>query len=451
MKAFPPELPGLSAERPYRPPEIFTSVLPNGLTVQVARQGRLPLVTLRLLVRGGLADDAADSPCFAEHLADSLEEGTTTRSGRDMFDLLQGVGGDLRADAGPDAIVVAAHGLASATPVLVGVLADVVRNPAFPRDGVARVKALAREDLETDESEPSFLAGRAFALAIYGLHPYGTVAPTSESIAAVTVRRLREEAKRRLRPERSLLLVVGDVDPGEVTRHVLDAFGGWAASGTGPGPIAEAPRTREGKLVVVDRPGSVQATFLVGCVGVTRRDPDAWPLDVAMTIYGGAFSSRLVQNLRVEKGYTYSTGAVSTWAACRGAVKTWASVRTDVGAAALTEILREMRRMGTEAVAVEELERGRRREAGLHLLSLQTASGLARELADLWLAGLAPEALGETMDALSRITAEDVRRVSHAYLDPDRATVVAVGDGRKLGEGLSSFDPATRSARQAGV
>jgi predicted Zn-dependent peptidase len=197
-------------------------------------------------------------------------------------------------------------------------------------------------------------------------------------------------------------------------------------------------RTRERSIVVLDRPGSVQATLVVGNVGVRRTDPFAWPLDLAVTVYGGAFSSRLVQNLRVEKGYTYSPGAASTWLVGRGVVRTWASVRTDVAGPALAEIFREMERMGREEVAPEELERARRRESGLELLSLQTAAGLAREVGELWLAGLGPEKVGEGVEAFGRVTAPEVLRASREFLDPARAAVVAVGDARRLRKALSS-------------
>jgi zinc protease len=438
-------LPPLPPERPFVVPEVDTFTLANGLEVQTVTVPGLPLVTLRLVIRGGRADDGRVAG-FTELLADALEEGTTSRSAVQLFDLLQDAGGDLNADAATDATIVAAHGLASSLPLLAELLADVVRNADFPRDGVRRVKALSLEDLETDESEPGFLASRAFARAVYGSHPYGTVAPTRSSIRAVTQGRLRAELPRRLRPERALLVVAGAVHPKEV-RQAVEPFAGWEGAGAAPGPPPEAPGTGRRSIVVLDRPGSVQATLVVGNVGTRRTDAAAWPLDLAVTIYGGAFSSRLVQNLRVEKGYTYSPGAASTWLLGRGVVRTWASVRTEVVGPALAEIFREMERMGGEEVGAEELRRARRRESGLHLLSLQTAEGLARELGELWLSGLGPASLGEGVKAFARVTASEVLEASRRFLDPSRTVVVAVGDARKLGKALSSFGAVVRPRR----
>jgi zinc protease len=308
------------------------------------------------------------------------------------------------------------------------------------------VKALALEDLETDESEPAFLASRAFARAVYARHPYAAVAPTRSSIRAVTRERLRAERARRLRPERALLVVAGAVLPEEV-RRAVGPFAGWEGAGTPPGAPPEAPWTGRRTLVVLDRPGSAQATLVVGNVGMRRTDAMAWALDLAVTAYGGAFSSRLVQNLRVEKGYTYSPGAASTWLLGRGVVRTWASVRTEVARPALAEIFREMERMGSEEIGAEELDRARRRESGLELLSLQTAAGIARELGELWLAGLGPGSLGEGVQAFGKVTAAEILEASRRFLDPSRTAVVAVGDARKLAKALSSFGTAIRSAR----
>ncbi len=312
--------------------------------------------------------------------------------------------------------------------------------PAFPADGVARVKDLVREDLETSESEPSYLAVRAFARALYGSHPYGTISPTAASIDAVTPEILAVEAARRLRPERSLLLVAGDVDPAAVHAEAARLFGGWSGAGAPPAavpaPVAPAgPR----RILVLDRPGSVQTNLLVGNLGFPRTDPDAYPLELAMTIYGGSFTSRLVQNLREEKGYTYSPGAGASWLAGCGTVRSYAAVRTEVTGAALNEILYEMERMATTESMDEEMERAFRRDAGSLAISLQTAAGVADEVVRLWVLGLPPEEIGREVDELARVTKADVRRASRRVFGTGAARIVAVGDAAAIREELGTF------------
>ena len=375
---LPAELPPLGPDRPFVRPRVDTFTLENGLEVWSVETPGFPLVALRLVIRGGRGDDAPQVPGFAELLADSLEEGTRSRGAVELFDLLQDAGGDLKADATADAATVTAYGLASSLPLLAELTADVVRNAAFPDEGVRRVKALALEDLTTDESEPAFLASRALSRLLYRRHPYATVAPTRTSIRAVTPALLRAERGRRLRPERALLVVAGAVRAPAV-RRAVEPFAAWKGRGPLPPSPTLAPLTTERSIVILDRPGSVQATLVVGNVGTTRTEAHAWPLDLAVTVYGASFSSRLVQSLRVEKGYTYSPGAASLWLPGRGIVRSWASVRTSVARPALAEIFRQMERMGRDEVGAEELDRARRRESGLSLLALQSAGGVARE------------------------------------------------------------------------
>ena len=208
---LPAELPPLGPDRPFVRPRVDTFTLENGLEVWSVETPGFPLVALRLVIRGGRGDDAPQVPGFAELLADAREEGTRSRGAVELFDLLQDAGGDLKADATADAATVTAYGLASSLPLLAELTADVVRNAAFPDEGVRRVKALALEDLTTDESEPAFLASRALSRLLYRRHPYATVAPTRTSIRAVTPALLRAERGRRLRPERALLVVAGAV------------------------------------------------------------------------------------------------------------------------------------------------------------------------------------------------------------------------------------------------
>ncbi len=434
------DLPLLGPEKAVPAPRVVEATLPGGLDVQVVPWPGVPLASARLVFRGGFSDDDPAEPGLARLLAAALREGTATRTGPEMADLAQEAGGDLSAGAGPDSLVIAASGLASKVGTLLDLVADVVRRPAFPPDGVARVKDLALEELETSESEPFFLAVRAFARAMYGSHPYGTVSPTAASIDAVRPDRLAVEAARRLRPERALLLVAGDVDPSEVIALAGRLFDGWSGTGAPPAPVAApAPPPGPRRILVLDRPGSVQTNLLVGNLGFPRTDPDADALELAMTVYGGSFTSRLVQNLRETRGYTYSPGAGASWLAGCGTVRSFAAVRTEVTGAALNEVLYEMERMVTTEATDEELERAFRRDAGSHAISLQTSAGVADELARYWVLGLPPEEIGRIVPGLARVTKADVRRVSRRVFGTGAARIVAVGDAAAIRADLATF------------
>lgn len=437
--SLPNELPKLLDDKPLPAPDVVSALLPNGLAVQVVRRDGVPLASVRLVVSGGLSDDAPAEPGFARLLADALKEGTAARTGAEVATATQEAGGDLVTGALPDSLTLAASGLAGKMPLLLDLVADVARNASFPAEGVARVKALAHERLATDESDPFFVAARAFAKSLYGGHPYGVISPTAASIDAVSPERLRTES-RRLRPERSLLLVVGAVDPAAVTAEAARLFGSWKGCGDAPPPAPEArPPAAPRKIEILDRPASVQSVLVVGSLGPLRASADASALELAMTIYGGTFSSRLVQNLREEKGYTYSPGAAVRWLAARGPVRSRAAVRNEVTGASLGEIFHEMTRMATTEPTDEEMDRSRRVFVGLKAISLQTGPGLADELSRLWVLGLPPSEIGLTTEALAKVTKADVKRVSKRYLAADSARVMAVGDAKVIREELGSF------------
>ena len=436
----PAGLPPLGPEKAVPEPRLVEERLPNGLAVMVVPWPGVPLASARLVVRGGLSDDPPGQPGLARLLAASLREGTASRGGAELADLAQEAGGDLSAGAGPDALTIGASGLAARLPLLLDLVADVARRPSFPEDGVARARHLAHEELETSESEPAFLAVRAFAREVYGRHPYATISPTASSIEAARPELLASEAARRLRPDRALLLMAGDVEPGAALAAAGEAFGGWRAEGQPPPPVP-APVATAGprRIVVLDRPGSVQTEFLVGNLGIARTDADAYALEIATTVYGGSFTSRLVQNLREEKGYTYSPGAGASWLSGCGTVRSFAAVRTEVTGAALNEVLYEMERMATTEPTDEELERAFRREAGALAIALQTAAGVADELARLWVLDLPPGEVGRIVPGLAAVTKGDIRRVSRRVFGTGSARIVAVGDAAAIREELGTF------------
>src|SRR5262249_21963759 len=210
---------------------------------------------------------------------------------------------------------------------------------------------------------------------------------------------------------------------------------GSAAGGTAAPPKAEAAR----RLVLVPREGSVQAQILMGRPAASVTDPAYYPLLVANTICAGSFGSRLVENIREDKGYTYSPGG-SVAARAKGSLLTArAEVRTEVTAATLTEMFYEQDRMASTLPTDEELQRAKRYQGGLYLLRNQIQGSVAQTLASNWVNGLPPSALGEFVPKVNAVTADQVREAGRTYFPSARQTVVVVGEEAKLKEELAQF------------
>jgi predicted Zn-dependent peptidase len=442
-KPFPRDLPPFGEDKPLPVPQIAQSKLANGLTVWVVKRGGYPRVSVNLAVRGGEAADPKDSAGISDLLADTLKEGTTTRSSRQIAEELQSVGADISTNAAADAIYVTAEGLGSGAPKILEIVADIARNPTFPAAEFELARGNALQGLEAQEATPEYLSRKAFATAVYGEHPYHVVGATRETLQTATPAQAKKEHARRFRPEGALLVVVGDVDAAAVTAAVNRHFGTWKGVGDAPSPVPASPAAAPRRLFVVNRPGSVQSRIVIGRPVVSATDPGYYPLLVANTICAGSFGSRLVENIREDKGYTYSPGGNVVAREKGGLLNVRADVRSEVTAASLLEMFYELDRMGATAPTAEELSRAKRYQAGLYLLGNQIQGSMAQTLAANWVNGLPPEALGEFVTKVNTVTAEQVREAGQAFYPSAMQTVVVVGDEPKVRSELAQFGTLT--------
>ncbi|MDN5780989.1 MAG: insulinase family protein, partial [Luteimonas sp.] len=338
---MPKDLPAYGADKPLPVPQIEKKTLANGLEVWVLPRDGVPRVDYVLAVRGaGYAAD--DAPGFAAMLAGLLAEGTAQHDSKAIAEAAQGYGGSLGAQASSDGVTVYGNALASNAEGMMQLLAEVARSPAFPDNEVKLAQANALQSLMAAEAQPGFRAERALAQAVYGDHPYGHTQPTEESIKAATPAQFRNAHAKRFRPDHALLVVTGRIEPAQAFALAQSAFGGWKDVGEPVADTPEAPATAAPKFVLVQRPGSVQSAVRLGRPAIAATNPDYIPLQLANAVVGGGFSSRLMQNLREDKGWSY--GAYSSLGGAVGP-RPWmaySAVQIDRTADSLREMQREI-------------------------------------------------------------------------------------------------------------
>jgi zinc protease len=224
---------------------------------------------------------------------------------------------------------------------------------------------------------------------------------------------------------------VGDVTESEAKRLASDALGSWT------GPPTETPRPPQGQMinsrvVIVDKPGMPQTALRVVQLGLQRSDPDFERLDLANTILGGVFSSRINMNLREAHGYTY--GAFSSLSENRGQgpFLIGTSVRTDVTGPSIDEILKEVHSMSDKPVTDEELRSAKEFTIRTLPAAFETTFNTAGTIATLYLYDLPPDYYVTLPGRVTTITAADIQAVSKKYLAPERMLVIAVGDRSKI-------------------
>lgn len=427
--ALPKDLPAYSADKPLPVPEIAKRVLDNGMTVWVVPRDGVPRVDYVLAFKdSGLAADPADMPGMASMVAGMLNEGTEKLDSRAIAETAQSYGGSVAAGAGNDGISLFANALASKAEPMLQLMSQIARTPTFPEKEVVLAKANALQGLKAAEAQPGFRAERAMLSAVYGDHPYARTQATEESINAVTREKLQQAYKLRVRPDQALLVITGRIEPDAAFKLAQEAFGDWKVEGEALKATAASRAEAKPSFVHLTREGSVQSAVRIGRPAIPATHPDYVPLRLTSTLLGGGFSSRLMQNLREDKGYTYGAGVGYRGQASGGALVASADVRNEVTGKAVGEFFAEYKRIGSEPVSAAELDMNKRYVAGGYLISNQLQGAVAGTLANNWLVGLPPEFLGEFVPKIREVDAEQVQAMGKKYFDPKAQSIVVVGD-----------------------
>jgi len=437
---LPKDLPSYAPDKPLPAPQITQRTLPNGLTVWVVpRTEGLPKVSLSLAVLGGTAFDDPSTPAISGLLAGLLDEGTDTLSSQQIAQRLQTIGGSYSAGASDDAITVSASSLASHAPELVQLVADTVLHPAFPDKEVALTKANASQSLKVRDANPNWQAQRAFSTAAFGEHPYARSSITAASIEATTPTSMKALHAKRFRPDRTVLVITGRIGAEEAMKLVEQQFGQWKAEGPAPAAIPAASAQAAPQRLLVTRDGAVQSNIRYGRPTVAANHPDYIPLAVANVILGGSFSSRLVQDIREDKGYSYSPHSRIASFREGGNALAEVDVRNDVTGATLSELTKLYDGMGTQAPSEEELNGAKRLTVGGYLLSNQIQSAQAATLARYWALGLPASYLGTYVAKAQAVTADQVQAIGRKYFAAKDQSIIVVGDPKAIDAQLKPY------------
>ncbi|PZS35890.1 MAG: insulinase family protein [Pseudonocardiales bacterium] len=412
-------------------------VLPTGLRVLVVRRATVPLVEVRLRVP--FAGRSASHSAKASVLGETLLSGTADLTTVDIAVALQEIGGSLSVSADPDRLLLSGNGLASGLPRLLEILADVLTGAAYPAEEVTGERDRLVERLRMARSQPGVIAREALLGRMYGDHPYAHEIPEADAVAAVTPAQLRSLHRSRVIPAGSTLVIVGDVSPQRALDRVETALADWDG-GTAARGAPRLPALEAGPIVLVDRPGAVQSNIRVGGHALSRQDPQYPAMQLANLVYGGYFSSRLVENVREEKGYSYSPHSVIEHSAAGSALVMEADVATEVTAPALLEMRYELGRMATLPVAAQELDSARQYAIGTLALSIATQAGLASTITALLASGVDVDWLREHTTRLGAVTIADVQEQAARHLAPSALATVVVGDAAAVGFPLSTLD-----------
>jgi predicted Zn-dependent peptidase len=429
--------------------------LANGLRVVVVRQAGVPLVEMRLRVPfAGTPRTATTHAARSALLGDTMLAGTAERSQVEIAEALQRLGADMHVSTDADRLLVGGNTLATGLPALLGLLAEVLTTATYPSHEVAGERDRLVERLAIARAQPSVLAREALAERMYDGHPYAKELPDVDAVRRVNPAALRRLHAERVAPAGSTLILVGDLSPARTLDRVEQALDVWRATGSA-GVAPPLPEVARAPTLIVDRPGSVQSAIRLGGPALRRDDPDYPALQLANLVFGGYFSSRLTENIREDKGYTYTPNSRLDHAAAGSALVVQADVATEVTAPALLEMQYELGRMATGPVQQSELDNVRQYAIGNLAMSVATQTGLASTLSALAGVGLDIDWLREHPRHLATVTLDEVYAQARRFLAPARLVTVVLGDAAGMASSVEALGdvevrPAARDAVDAG-
>jgi len=439
-QGFPVKPPRPTLLSPVRFPPFKEATFGNGLQLVLVEHHEQPVVSVSLSFRAGGIYDPPGKEGLAELVAELLTKGTASRSAEQLAATIEGVGGSLSASASEDFLTVSADALSDQLALVFDLLGDVTQHPAFPESELALARTRALSALALSLSQPASVAARIFGKEIYGPNPYGRSA-TRESYNAVTRDDITQFAADRLRPSGALLVVAGDVTEPQVRALVERVFAGWRGAAPPARPLPPPPATAATDILLVHRPGSAQANIVLGNTTILPADPIYYAARVATQVLGGGADSRLFLILRERKGWTY--GAYANLQRYRG-LGYWqatAEVRTAVADSALSELLRQIERIRTQAIADSELAAAKGFLVGSFPLTIETPSQIAAHVANAKLLGLGDDYLRLYRERLATVTPAAARAAAARLYRRGALTIVVVGDATQLYDRLKAIAP----------
>ena len=427
-------VPAAAKPKPFAVPPRETFTLANGLQVSMVRYGEAPLVSMAVVVQAGILNEGAGEDALSSLTAELMKEGAGSRGSQQLAEEASSMGGSLAINASSDTTTARLGVLSEFAASAMRLLADVVQKPTLPDSEYPRIQAALLRNLAVGKSRPAFLAEDGLAHAMFPAgHPYARAFPDETLVKKHTVEDVKKFHATQFGAARSRIYIVGKFDRAQMKQAVEQAFAGWKR---GPEIIRNVPKMEARRQVLFfDRPNSEQAVVRFAVpIPLDPTQPDFIPMQVADSLLGGSFISRITTNIREEKGYTYSPGS-----SVRNNYKSayWvhnSEIANKYATPAVKEILKEVARLRAEPPSDEELGRIKAEMAGTFVIRNATNNGVLQQLAYVDSQGLTDDYLRTYVTKVQAVKRADIQRLAETYLNPAKMTYVVVGDKSKIQE-----------------
>jgi len=441
------KLPATGAPPSLKLPAPSRARLSNGLEVVVVERHSAPVVDFTLMADAGFAADAQAKPGTARLAMLMIQEGTKTRTSPEISDRAESLGSPIAVGSTLDRSFLNMNALSNRLPESLELYADVLLNPTFPAKELERLRGTTLATIQQEKAQPSATINRIMPKLIYGEgHPYSNPSSgtgTAEAVGSLTTAELQAFYKKWVRPDNSLLLVVGDTTLAAIQPLLEQRFGQWRAPAEAKPVknVAEVALAKKPRVYLIDRPGAEQSQIIAATVGPTRADPDHIRFVALDTMLGGNFISRLNMNLREDKHWAYGAGTRITAAIGQGMFRVGAGVQTDKTAESMVEIRKEFRDiLDSRKPTAAELKFAQDSIAIALPGNNETSDEIADSYGEILTFGLKDSYWNDFVGDLTSLTTADVNKAATRLVHPDALTWVVVGDLSKIEKGVRALN-----------
>jgi zinc protease len=429
------------ASNPYEALVYNPELLANGLKVIVHEDHELPVIYMEVLVRAGSANDPAEKDGLANFTAETITEGTESRSATEIAEAIDFVGGSLSSSAGYDATRISCKVLKKDYDVGLDVLSDVLLHPTFKGPEVERQRSQIITEIIGEQDRKATIADKNFQEILFGYTAYGhPVVGNKESVSAIDRDDILGFYRTYYRPNNSVMVIAGDVDRAKVMKSVEHALGGWNAATLPEFRQANVPQPNGYRIRLVNKPDVTQSEIRIGYPGIRRSDPNYFPLLLMNYILGGGgFSSRLVQTVRADRGLTYGIYSYFSARVLQGPFTVSTFTRTEKTIDAIKATLEEIDRMKEGGITQKELDAAKAKYIGGFPLGIETPSQVASKILDAELYNLGEDYLARYTDDIARVTLDDVNAAASRFLRSKDLAIVVVGNAEEIRDGLKTL------------
>lgn len=425
-------------------PEVERVVLENGVVLILHEKDDVPLIGFEASIRGGAVSDPESLGGTANLLAGLLEKGAGERDAAEFAEAIDAVGGELGAAATTEFITISGEFMARDADLMIGLLSDMLRRPTLADDEIRKLRERSIAELQAakDGDVRALIStyGKAY---LFGEHPYGnSLYGNEESLARITAADVRDYYEQYFGGDRLVIALAGDFDAAAMVEKLGAAFGDWeAATGNLPELVAPEPETGR-RILLVDKPGAAQSYFWIGNVGVGVHFDERAELDIANTLFGGRFTSMLMDELRTKAGLTYGASSSLNRGSVGGSVAIFSYTKTETTVEAIDLAVSLLVKLRAEGVADDLILSGKNYILGQFAPDFETAKQLAGQFASLESYGLDESYINDYGAAIANADGEAIRAViKEVYPAADNLVFVIIGDAETIREQVSKYGP----------